>query len=202
MSILDLLMQQTRETTWLEWGAVVFGVAEVLYARADKIWLYPTGIIGTVLTIYILVQSRLYAESVLNVYYIVMSVYGWWHWANRSSRPAVRASYSTRQEWLITAAICLAGTVVAYLVLKKYTPSNVPLWDAWVAATGWAGMWLLARRKIENWVLLNVSNAFAIPLFYYKHLILFAALTLFLFVIAIQGYFAWRKEIRSEMSIS
>ena len=77
MSILDLLMQQIRATTWIEWSAVAFSVAEVLYARADKIWLYPTGIIGTVLTIYILVDSRLYAESALNVYYIVMSIYGW-----------------------------------------------------------------------------------------------------------------------------
>jgi len=70
--------------------------------------------------------------------------------------------------------------------------------DAWVSATAWAGMWLLAKRKIENWILLNVSNAFAIPLLLYKQLPLFAALTLFLFIVAIFGYYQWRKLVREE----
>jgi nicotinamide mononucleotide transporter len=84
------------------------------------------------------------------------------------------------------------------LMLKNFTPSTVPFWDAWVSATAWAGMWLLAKRKIENWILLNISNAFAMPLLLYKQLPLFAALTLFLFVVAIQGFYQWRKIVRRE----
>ena len=198
----NLLVQQVVETDWLQWVAVAAGVAEVLYARAGKIWLYPTGILGTVLTIYILLVAGLFADSLLNGYYLVMSIYGWWYWARKKDLPPVKPTYSSRREWRITGAIVAGGTMVLYLALKYYTPSTVPFWDAWVSATGWAGMWLLARRKIENWILLNVSNAFAVPLLLYKHLPLFAALTVFLFVIAVQGYFAWRKEVRSEMSIS
>lgn len=198
----NLLVQQVAETDWLQWTAVAAGVAEVLYARAGKIWLYPTGILGTVLTIYILQVSGLYAECLLNGYYLVMSIYGWWYWAKKKNLPPVKPAYSSRGEWRVTAGIVAGGTLLLYLFLKYFTPSTVPFWDAWVSATAWAGMWLLARRKIENWILLNVSNAFAVPLLLYKHLPLFAALTVFLFVIAVQGYFAWRKEIRSEMSIS
>jgi len=69
----------------------------------------------------------------------------------------------------------------------------VPFWDAWISATAWAGMWLLARRKIENWLLLNLSNIFAIPLLFYKKLPLFGALTTFLFIIGVWGFFDWVK---------
>ncbi|TDW95966.1 nicotinamide riboside transporter PnuC [Dinghuibacter silviterrae] len=194
----SLLVQQVAETDWLQWVAVAAGVAEVLYARAGKIWLYPTGILGTVLTIYILWCSGLYAECWLNGYYFVMSVYGWWHWARKKNTPPVKASYCNAAEWWITGAIVVLGTLLLYVILKYKTPSTVPFWDAWVSATAWAGMWLLARRKIENWILLNISNLFAVPLLFYKHLPMFAALTVFLFVIAVQGFFAWRKEIRAD----
>jgi nicotinamide mononucleotide transporter len=199
----QLLVQQVAETDWIQWTAVILGVLEVLYARAGKIWLYPAGLVSTLLTIYVLFGSGLYAESLLNGYYVVMSVYGWWYWAKKKNLPPVRSSYSNRREWEIVLAIVIGGTGIMYVLLKYctpfmryFTPSTVPFWDSWVSATAWAGMWLLARRKIENWVLLNISNAFAVPLLLYKHLPLFSAMTVFLFVIAVQGYFQWRKEIR------
>ena len=203
MSLYDqwhLLARQVLETDFIQWIAVALGVAEVLYARAGKIWLYPTGIVGTLLTIYILFGAQLYAESLLNGYYVVMSAYGWWYWAKKKHLPPVKASYCNRKEWGIVGGIVVGGSIFLYLLLKYFTPSTVPVWDAWVSATAWAGMWLLARRKIENWILLNISNAFAIPLLLYKQLPLYAALTIFLFIIAIQGYFEWRKAIRSEIS--
>jgi nicotinamide mononucleotide transporter len=70
--------------------------------------------------------------------------------------------------------------------------------DAWVSATAWAGMWLLAKRKIENWILLNISNAFAIPLLFYKQLPLYALLTAFLFIVAVLGYFDWMKILKQK----
>ena len=194
-----LFMQEVKETNWLQWVAVGAGVAEVLYARAGKIWLYPWGILGTALSIYILLLSGLYADSLLNGYYLVMSVYGWWYWAKKKDLPPVRPSYSNKKEWGITTIIAIAGTGLLYIVLKYRTDSTVPFWDAWTSATAWAGMWLLARRKIENWILLNVSNAFMVPLLLYKRLPLFAALTVFLFLVAVQGYFAWRKEIQASI---
>ncbi|HWJ29625.1 MAG TPA: nicotinamide mononucleotide transporter family protein, partial [Flavisolibacter sp.] len=90
--------------------------------------------------------------------------------------------------------------LLLYILLKNYTPSSVPVWDAWVSATAWAGMWLLAKRKVENWILLNISNAFAIPLLFYKALPLFAILTLFLFIVAILGYKEWRQIAKSEVA--
>jgi nicotinamide mononucleotide transporter len=197
-SWIDLFIDQVKATTWLEWLAVLLGVTEVLLAKANKVGLYPTGIAATLISIYLLLNADLYAECLLNVYYVVMSVYGWYHWIKRRNEPAVKVAYANKQEWVISLLIVFVGWGLLYLLLINFTKSTVPVWDAWVSSTAWAGMWLLARRKIENWVLLNVSNLFAIPLLYHKNLVMFALLTLILFVVAIFGFFEWRRIIQSE----
>jgi len=188
-----LFWQQIKETDAWQWWAVILGIAEVLLAKANKIWLYPTGIAGTLISIYILLVAGLYAEGLLNVYYVVMSVYGWWYWIKKKNSPPVEITYCNSKDWIIVAWITAISCILLYLLLKYFTSSNVPLWDAWVSATAWAGMWLLSKRKIENWILLNISNLFAIPLLVYKQLPLFAALTLFLFIVALFGYYDWKK---------
>jgi len=200
-TVYNFFLEELHQTTPLQWIAIAFGVAEVLLARVNNVWLYPTGIIGTFLGIYLLLEVKLYAECLLSGYYIVMSFYGWYYWIKKANKPPVEITWSTRQEWWITIAISLGGTVFLYYTLtdlmpmlfKSYTVSNVPLWDAWVSATAWAGMWLLARRKIENWALLNLSNIFAVPLLFYKHLPLSALMVVFLFVVGTWGFFDWIK---------
>jgi nicotinamide mononucleotide transporter len=188
---IHLFIAQVKETTFWEWAAVLLSVAEVLLAKVNNIWLYPTGIAGTFIGIYILLLAGLYAESALNVYYVVMSFYGWLHWLKRKNESPVKISWSTKKEWTITLLIVFVGWGILYVLLKNYTTSNVPVWDAWVSSTAWAGMWLLAKRKLENWIWLNVSNLFAIPLLCYKQLIMFSVLTLFLFIVAFFGFFDW-----------
>lgn len=191
---IGLFKDQISQTSWIEWLAVGFGVAEVLLARANKVALYPAGLVATLLSVYLFIRSGLYAESLLNIYYIVMSIYGWWHWVRKKHLPPVKITFTDKKEWLVTMIIAGGGFGILYFILKNFTPSTVPLYDAFVSAVAWAGMWLLAKRKVENWILLNISNSVAIPLLFYKHLALYAALTIFLFVIAVQGYFAWRKQ--------
>jgi len=204
--LFQLFMEQIKGTTPLEWIAVAMSVAEVLLARINNVWLYPTGIIGTVLGIYLLLNVHLYGESLLNVYYVVMSFYGWYYWIKKKDEPPVKVTWSNRKEWLITLSITFIGWALLYAILNhgfvfwkfNFPPSNVPIWDAFVSSSAWAGMWLLARRKIENWVLLNLSNIFAVPLLFYKHLPLFGFLTIFLFVIGVWGFIDWVKIYNKE----
>lgn len=198
---LHLLAEQLKETDWLQWLGLLLGVGEVLLARANKIALYPTGIAASAISIYLLFHAGLYGECLLTLYYIVMSFYGWWYWIKKKHLPPVKISYSTKREWMIVSAIVVIGYLLLYFVLKYFTPSTVPQWDALVSSTAWAGMWLLARRKIENWILLNISNGFAIPLLFQKALPLYALLTIFLFIVAVQGYFSWRKKIKKENDV-
>ncbi|MGN7783638.1 nicotinamide riboside transporter PnuC [Niabella sp. 22666] len=192
----QLFLQQLKAVPVLEWLGVSFGVAEVLLARANKIWLYPCGIVSVIISTYIFFHSGLYAESALNMYYLVMSIYGWWWWQRRKDHEAPPVTRATKVEWFKTVGIVVIAFAILYTVLTKFTDSTVPVFDSWVSATAWAGMWLLAKRKIENWILLNISNAFAIPLLFYKGLPLYALLTLFLFIIAVLGYIDWNKTIK------
>jgi nicotinamide mononucleotide transporter len=196
---IDLFRENVQHIDAIQLGVLVLGVSEVLLARANSIYLYPTGIGSTILAIYSLFTAGLYAECLLYGYYLVMSIYGWWYWTRKKDRKPVQITFSRRNDWMIVFGITFIGFALLYFFLSAFTDSEVPTWDAWVSATGWAGMWLLARRKVENWVLLNISNLFAIPLLLYKALPLLALLTVFLFVVACFGYFAWRNVARKNL---
>jgi len=200
MNIQELIQgffDQVRQTPFLEFIAVFFGVLSVLLANRNHVALYPTGIVSTALFIYIMLKAGLYAESWLNVYYFVMSVYGWWLWYKHHGSENPRAiSMNSKKDWIITSFIVVAGWCILYLVLKRYTDSDVPVWDAIVSATAWAGMWLLAKHKVENWLLLNISNFIAVPLQIHKGIPFTALLTVFLFIVAIFGYIRWKKLYR------
>ncbi|ADY51002.1 nicotinamide mononucleotide transporter PnuC [Pseudopedobacter saltans DSM 12145] len=198
---LVLFLSQIKETGLLEWLAVLFGVSEVLLARKNNILLYPTGIISILLSSYLLFHAKLYAETLLNAYYLIMSIYGWYFWIHKKSRPDVKISWTTKKEMITAICISVFGFFILHFFLVKYTTSDVPWEDAIVASTAWAGMWLLAKRKIENWIFLNISNIIAIPLLIHKHLPMMAMLTLFLFVVAIFGYLDWKKIYKEELNM-
>jgi nicotinamide mononucleotide transporter len=183
---------------FIQFAVLILGVAEVLLARANNVWLYPTGIAAVVLSIYSLFNAQLFAECFLNFYYLVMSIYGWRYWITKQNDREIKVTNSSKREWQVALSIVFGGWILLYFILLKFTPSDVPSWDAFVSATGWAGMWLLAKRKVENWIFLNVSNAFAIPLLLYKDLPWLALLTAILFLVACKGYFDWRKIAREQ----
>ena len=200
---LRLFVEQVKATTYLEWFAVAFGVTEVLLAKRNNILLYPAGIIGILLGLYLKLNAKLYAESLLSMYYLVMSFYGWIVWSKRKARKeVVQVSWTTRQEMQIALAIAIGGYFILYYALVNFTDSDVPMLDAFVSSVAWAGMWLLARRKIENWIFLNISNIVAIPLMWHKNFVMFALLTLFLFIVAIFGYFDWKKIYNKQLTVS
>lgn len=190
-----LFQAQILATSPIEWLAVGFGVSEVLLAKKNSIWLYPTGIISILLSMFLLLNVKLYAEMLLSIYYLVMSIYGWIIWKKRRQDAENQVSWTNNQELTIAVLISVLGFFILYFVLRNHTDSDVPLLDAFVSSTAWAGMWLLAKRKIENWIFLNISNIVAIPLLFHKKLPLMACLTTFLFIVAIFGFIEWKKII-------
>ena len=192
-----MLIQQFKETDTIQWLAVALGMAEVWLAKSNKIWLYPTGIASTLLSIYILLSAGLYAECLLNGYYVVMSVYGWWYWVKKKHLPPVSITRCSRSEWLIVVLIAGGGSLLLYFLLKYYTNSSVPLCDAWVSATAWAGMWLLAKRKIENWILWIIGNIISVPLYFAKGYTFTSFQYIIFTIIAIFGYIEWKKTLNS-----
>ena len=198
MEIINQIIQTFQATSWLERFSVLCGIIQVLLSRNNKVSNYLFGILGIISGMYVHFGAKLYADIALNTYYLVMSIYGWWYWKTNRLSAEQPISACDNRELKIVISIVLAAFVILYFVLVTFTDSDVPIWDSWVSCTAWAGMWLLARRKIENWILLNISNAFAIPLLIHKSLYLFALLTAFLFVVAIFGYIKWAKIMKVE----
>ncbi len=192
------LWERIATWPWLEIAGVFFSALQVLYARKNNPVNYIFGIIGVAVTIYIFYGASLYAEAYLNLYYLVMSVYGLyiWQFKRKNDRP-VPITSATGKELAGAGGIVVAAFIVLYTVISTYTDSPDVFWDATVAAFAWAGMWLMAKRKVENWILLNISNFIAVPLQIHKALYLYAALTTFLFGVAAVSYFEWRKMLQA-----
>jgi nicotinamide mononucleotide transporter len=191
--LIEQIIIQIKATQTLEWMAAIFGVISVLFAQRNHILLYPAGLVSTGIYAYLWSRSEaaLYAEALLNLYYFVMTLYGWWHWQKGKDARQIVISVCTQRDWWLVFSMVSGLWLLFYLLLLQ-TNSTVPVLDSFVSAAACAGMWLLARRKVENWLLLNLSNVVAIPLMVYKGYYVTAGLTIVLFVVAVFGFMHWR----------
>lgn len=186
------------QLTWWQSAGTLFGVIQVLLSRKNKINNYLFGIVSILIGVWVHFRTRLYGDILLDAYYFIMSVYGWFYWKFGKNNQQAPIAYSTKKEHLKAAGIVLVSFILIAYWLRHHTNSDVPYWDAIVSAFAWAGMWLMAKRKIENWVYLNISNLIAIPLLVYKELYIYVGLTTFLFIVAISGYIEWRKILKND----
>ncbi|MCC6282488.1 MAG: nicotinamide mononucleotide transporter [Saprospiraceae bacterium] len=182
-------------TTWLEFIAVVFGIASVLLSRSEHIGVYPTGIINTGIYIYLSIVAGLYAEASVNIYYTIMSVVGWVMWSQKQGDgDKLHITASSRKEWINALIFFGLCWVVLWFVLHKYTNSTVPLADGFASATAYTGMWLMARKKLENWLWWIATNITAIPLYFIKGYVFTSFQYLVFLVLAVLGWVEWKKR--------
>jgi nicotinamide mononucleotide transporter len=193
------LLEGLWATTPLEFIAVVFGIASVLLSRIEHIGVYPTGIINTSIYIYLSLIGGLYAEASVNTYYTVMSVIGWVMWSRQQSDgEKLHISASTPSEWRNSLIFFALSWVILWFVLKTYTNSTVPLADGFASATAYTGMWLMARKKLENWLWWIATNVAAIPLYFIKGYVFTSFQYLVFLVLAVMGWLEWRARIRQK----
>ncbi len=180
-------------STPLEWLAFVTGVIQVFLASKNKVSTFYFALTSVGIYTFICLQVGLFAEAGLNIFYFIMALYGIMQWGKQFNNIAITTT--NKQDKLHAFFIIIATLCLSYFLLSKFTTSTVPFIDSLVAALAYAGTYLMSKRKLENWVLLNISNTIAIPLQLYKGLPLYALLTTILFVIAIFGYANWRKQV-------
>ncbi len=197
--ILDHFIEGMKNTTWLEYVAVFFGIASVLFSRKENILVYPTGIINTVLyTWFCFKWWNLYAEGSLNFYYTVMSLYGWYIWTRKKEGGGVIAiTFNTRKDWIISIVFFLLCWVILFYILKNHTNSTVPWADSFASASAYTGMWQMARKKVENWIWWIITNFASIPLYFYKHAVFTSIQYLVFLVLAIMGLITWINKTKT-----
>ncbi len=195
--IWQLFFTGLRTTTWLEYTAVFFGIISVVFSRLENIWVYPTGIINTTIYIYLSVLGGLFAEAGVNVYYTIMSVVGWVLWARQKDGVALlHISRSSRREWVLALGFFTLCWGILYLILHHFTPSTVPVADSFAAASAYTGMWLMAKKKLENWIWWIATNIASIPLYFIKGYVFTSFQYLVFLVLAVLGYVEWRRKLR------
>jgi nicotinamide mononucleotide transporter len=207
--IFDFLFGQYKDyetiDTILEIIAVIFGFLSVWFSKENKIWVFPTGMISTAIFVYLLLKWELLGDMMINGYYFIMSMYGWYIWTRKvDANHVTPISTINLKEKKIGVAIFLATLVFVYIVYKIFDK-----WTGWVAyidtittAIFFVGMWLMAKRKIENWLFWIVGNIISVPFYFYKGFT-FTSFQYFGFTfIAIFGYLAWKKNLNKTQSIS
>ncbi len=198
----QLFIDNIQQTRWQEWVSTIAQVASVWYAKKNNVLVYPTGIVGVLLAFWVyffMASPPLYADGILNIYYFLMSVYGWYNWAQKKGDEQYNypISWCSPKELQIGMALFIGFWIGIYILLISITDSNTPLLDSLVSATAVTAMWWMAKRKIENWLAWIVSNIIAIPLNFYKGFMLFVVMYVLFLVLATMGFAAWKKKIKT-----
>ncbi|MFT6795123.1 MAG: nicotinamide mononucleotide transporter [Maribacter sp.] len=189
----------------LEAIVFVFGILSVWFAKKENIWVYPTGLIATVLTGFLLFQDGLMGDMAMNFYFSVMSIYGWWNWSRtKNSKKLVRISRTNTREKSIGFTLFVLTMVFTYSVYKVFdveiTTSNYI--DIFTSGIFFTAMWYMALKKLENWTLWIFANIITIPLYAYRGWGMLSLQYLIFTILAIQAYFAWKKSIDNTLQIS
>ena len=186
--------------SFIEILAAVSGIISVWFSRKASIWVYPTGLINTVFYIWISYDAQLIGEAVVNLYYTIMSLYGWYNWLRRNEKHEliVQVSRSNRTDWMLQLSFFTSTYLVLFLSLnylkEAFFPGAIPWADALASAAAFTGMWLMTRKKLESWIWWIITNMASMPLYYSKGYIFTAVYYFILLILAILGYIEWRKK--------
>jgi len=198
--IIDFLFQQYSDYslthTLLELFAVFMNILSVIYAKRNSVLLYPTGLIGTGIFVYLLFNFSLLGDMIINFYFVIMSIYGWYYWTKKKEGKVIHnVSRASINEYYLSILLAVISLISIYLVYEFFDK-----WNSWTAyidtlttAIFFVAMWLMARRKLESWVFWFIGDIITIPLYFYKGLTISSIQYLIFSILAILGYISWKK---------
>lgn len=183
----------------IELIAVAFNIGYVILAARENIWCWPLGIIGSLLSIWLFVDARLYAESVLFSYYVFMGFYGWYQWSGK--RDENDTLLIKEWPWKNHLIILVGGYLSTYglfLVLRHFTDAEMPLLDSFTTVFSFIATWLTAKRFIENWIYWIAIDALTVYLYFSRDLNVYAVLSLVYTFMAVYGFYNWNKDLKQQ----
>jgi nicotinamide mononucleotide transporter len=201
--IIKQFVEGMRNTTLLEYIAVFAGIASVWFSRIENIWVYPIGLISTVIYIFLSIEGHLFGEASVNLYYTIMSIYGWVLWVKKDKEKhyVVTVQFSTMREWVQQLIFCAVFYIAIFSALtwlkNAFFAATIPWADAFASATAFTGMWLMAKKKVESWFWWIVTDIASVPLYFVKHYVFSSVFYFILFVMAVFGLLEWMKRARN-----
>ncbi|MEZ4874363.1 MAG: nicotinamide riboside transporter PnuC [Flavobacteriaceae bacterium] len=192
-SLLDILLEAL---------VFVFGIASVWYAKKENIWVYPTGLVATVITVYLLYKAQYFGDMMMNFYYSIMSIYGWWNWArkkdNKKVVPISRTNAKEKGVGFVLFVITMCVTYLVYIGFG-YEMETANYIDIFTSGIFFTAMWYMATKKLENWTLWILADMITVPLYAYRGLGMLSLQYLIFTILAVQGYLAWKKHLHNNL---
>jgi nicotinamide mononucleotide transporter len=189
------------QTSWIEAIAVFAGIASVWYSRKENILVYPVGIINTTFYIYLSFKGHLLGEASVNLYYTVMSIYGWYLWTRKKEDHqtlSLQITNSNKKEWFQQLGFFALFYLVIFVALSyaktAFAPEAIPWADALASASAYTGMWLMAKKKVESWIWWIITNVASIPLYFIKGYAFTSVQFIILLILAIAGWKTWHEK--------
>tara|TARA_Y100000022_G_C13143801_1_gene326193 strand:+ start:116 stop:733 length:618 start_codon:yes stop_codon:yes gene_type:complete len=182
----------------LEFLAFSFGIISVIYAKKENILVYPTGIICTVITVYILYKAQYFGDMMMNIYYSLMSIYGWWNWSRiQNDKYLLKITRFSKNDLGLTVFLFLLTITITYAVYTfNLTEIKIPNYiDIFTSGIFFTAMWLMANKKLESWVFWIIGDIITVPLYAYRGLGMLSLQYIIFTILAIQGYIEWKKHL-------
>ncbi len=199
-AFLSQFYKSLLQTRLLEFLAVISGIVSVAFSRKENILVYPTGLINTTFYIYLSLKESLLGEAAVNLYYTIMSIYGWWLWIKKDvvKAPLVKITTASKREWAGHILFFGAFFIIIYLALsvlkKSFAPGTIPWADAFASASAFTGMWLMAKKKVESWIWWILTDIASMPLYYVKGYAFTTVYYFILLIMAVAGLIEWRRR--------
>ena len=184
------------QVNWVEITGSILSLIYLYLSIKQKVSLWVFGFLASALYVIVFFDSKLYADMSLQVYYLVVSIYGWINWKRGKEEKELPTTVTTRKTWLQLALATIGIYFIYYFVLRYFTDSTIPKSDSVVGALSIIATWMLARKLIDNWIVWIVVDAFCVGLYLYKELYTTAGLFVVYTIMAIVGYFQWKKSIK------
>ncbi|MCF8321519.1 MAG: nicotinamide riboside transporter PnuC [Flavobacterium sp.] len=180
----------------MEFCAFVFGILSVWFAKKENIWVYPTGLIATIITTYLLYIAGYLGDMMINVYFSIMSIYGWNNWSQKNNENnLITISRTNFKEKIIGIVLFFVTFFVVFCIyyLFDYQIKVENYIDIFTSGIFFTGMWYMANKKIENWTLWIFGDLLVVPLYAYRGLGVLALQYLIFTILAISAYLEWKK---------
>jgi nicotinamide mononucleotide transporter len=195
-------LSDIKETSWIEFIAVISGIASVWFSKLENIWVYPSGLINTIIYIFLSMKSHLFGEASVNLYYTIMSIYGWMLWLKKNEKQeyVLSITFASSKEWMQHLLFFSAFYVIIFFSLsylkENFSAGTIPWADAFASATAYTGMWLMAKKKVESWYWWIGTNIASIPLYFVKHYVFTSIYYVILLALAFFGLISWMKKAK------
>ena len=198
--IFDFLFSQyslySPSFIFLELFAVIMNITSVVYAKRNNILVYPTGLIGTGIYVYILLNFSLLGDTIINAYFFSMSIYGWYFWSRKKDEVIINQVSTIKiNEVKYLFILGISSLIFIYFVYEYFDKWNN--WTAYVdnitTAIFFVAMWLMARRKVESWIFWIIGDIITVPLYFYKGLTISSIQYIIFLILAVLGYISWKQ---------